>query len=351
MRIKTFALGALALLLVLGPTAAASAQTPPEPEPAPATQTAPVEPTPAAEPAAQPEQPATQAEPPAAQAEEPATQTAEPEAIPLCSDCHEQAKTFLTNPHARGQVEKGTIANATCETCHGDGTEHIEGGGDKTRIVKPAGLTGSNDTCMLCHDVMSDRMTRRGLHANSQQVNCLTCHSIHSGDPRSPHLVAKPQLALCGTCHTQAASFRNKPYAHRLDRGGMECSSCHEPHGRQATGSRSLELKDHLRLTRSGEAPCLSCHTEKRGPFVFEHGAMTTGDCTSCHETHGSSNPKQLKRARVQQVCLECHSPIGGNTLGSQPPSFHNLSLPRFQNCTTCHTAVHGSNRDPQLLK
>ena len=75
------------------------------------------------------------------------------------------------------------------------------------------------------------------------------------------------------------------------------------------------------------------------------------GDCTSCHEPHGSSNPKQLKRATVYQVCIECHSPIGGTTLGSQPPSFHNLSSPRYQNCTTCHVAVHGSNRDPQLLK
>jgi nitrate reductase cytochrome c-type subunit len=51
------------------------------------------------------------------------------------------------------------------------------------------------------------------------------------------------------------------------------------------------------------------------------------------------------------QVCIECHSPITGGTLGSQPPSFHNLTSPRYQNCTTCHVAIHGSNRDPQLLK
>jgi hypothetical protein len=38
-------------------------------------------------------------------------------------------------------------------------------------------------------------------------------------------------------------------------------------------------------------------------------------------------------------------------TAGSQPPSFHNISNPRFQNCTTCHVTVHGSNRSPQLLK
>jgi DmsE family decaheme c-type cytochrome len=225
-------------------------------------------------------------------------------------------------------------------------------GGDKTKIAVPRGKAGSDETCMLCHDVTTDRMSRKsGMHANSNQVNCLTCHSIHAADPRSPHLVAKPQLALCGSCHTQAASMRNKPYAHRLDRGGMTCSTCHEPHGRRATGEQSRALAGHLRTTRAGEVPCLSCHTEKRGPFVFSHGGTEVGECTTCHETHGSSNPKMLVRATVKQVCIECHSPIGAGTLGSQPPSFHNLSLPRYQNCTTCHVAVHGSNRDPQLLK
>ena len=102
---------------------------------------------------------------------------------------------------------------------------------------------------------------------------------------------------------------------------------------------------------RSGEAICYSCHAEKRGPFVFPHDALAVGDCQSCHEPHGSPNPHRLKRPQVFQLCIECHSPITGTTLGSQPPSFHNLSNPRYQNCTTCHVAVHGSNQSPQLLK
>ena len=270
----------------------------------------------------------------------------EPAAVPSCADCHDQAKTFRTNPHARGAVTKGVVSNDACTTCHGDGAEHIEGGGDKTKISVPRGRTGSDDTCLLCHE-----QTRGGMHANTEQVNCLTCHSIHKSDSRSPHLVARPQLALCGSCHTQSASMRNKPYAHRLDRGGMACSSCHDPHGRRATAGRSPATSGHLRVTRAGEAPCVSCHTEKRGPFVFAHGGAELAECTTCHEAHGSSNPKQLVRATVQQVCMECHSPTATAPLGSQPPSFHNLSLPRYRNCTTCHTAVHGSNRDPQLLK
>ena len=58
-----------------------------------------------------------------------------------------------------------------------------------------------------------------------------------------------------------------------------------------------------------------------------------------------------LQRAQVYQLCIECHSNLGHETLGSQPPAFHNLNLARYRNCTTCHVAVHGSNRSPALLK
>ena len=326
-------IGALALAALFSLPAHAAQKTPQKP---------PEKAAPAAPPAA-----TSTTEPAATQTAAPAAEpAAEPAALPACSDCHaDQAKAFAANAHARGQVKKGDVPSALCETCHGNGKEHIEGGGDKEKIYKPAGLAGANKTCLSCHDISTDRISRHaGMHANTATVNCLTCHSIHSSEPHAAHLLAKKQLALCDSCHmTQVASFRTKPYAHRLGRGGMECTSCHEPHGRPGAGS--------LRTTPAGELPCLSCHAEKRGPFVFQHGAIAAGDCMTCHEPHGSSNPKRLTRATVLQLCIECHSPIGGTTLGSQPPSFHNLSNPRYQNCTTCHVAIHGSNRDPQLLK
>jgi DmsE family decaheme c-type cytochrome len=308
--------GTAALLIALGAMTATAQTEAPPPPPAPATQTA-----------------------PAAAVEE----------TPSCGTCHDQAKQFVHNPHARGAVTKGEVSNDVCTPCHGDGAEHIAAGGDKSKITVPRGRAGADETCMLCHDVTTDKISRRGgMHANSAAVNCLSCHKIHN---TTPHLVAKPQLQLCGTCHTQAASFRSKPYAHRLDRGGMACSSCHEPHELPSKSERSLAMIGHLRKSSAGEKPCVSCHTEKRGPFVFPHGATEIADCTTCHQPHGSNNNMQLARANVYQLCIECHSPTATPTLGSQPPSFHNLSDPRYRNCTTCHVAIHGSNRDPQLLK
>lgn len=316
MSIRPLTIGGAALLLFLGLSPGLAAQEqPPQP---PATET-------------------TAVEAPAAQEPEAPAETMN------CRDCHEQAAAFTHNPHARGNLEGGEVPNGVCESCHDGGAAHMEAGGDPSLITVPRGLAGANQTCLSCHDNATDRKTHRtGMHANTAAVNCFSCHSVHHSSIE--RLLIKPQPALCASCHAaQVTSMKHKPYAHRMGRAGLQCSTCHEPHGRRD--------QESLRRTAAGEQPCYGCHTDKRGPFVFNHGAVAAADCASCHEPHGSSNPKMLKRANVAQLCLECHSTITQGLLGSQPPSFHNLTQPRYQNCTTCHVAIHGSNRSPALLK
>jgi len=270
---------------------------------------------------------------------------AEKAAVAACVDCHDQARDFSRNPHSRIPFVAGrprVSGDAVCSSCHGDTAAHVDSSGEKPVERALHGRAGA-EFCLTCHDHPADHASfRNGVHGNSATVHCLSCHSIHAS-PARPRLLVKDSVALCDSCHPgKAAGFRDKPFAHRLQ-AGMDCASCHDPHGSARDSA--------LRFTRADELPCLSCHAEKKGPFVFEHVTGVTGNCMSCHESHGSSNPKQLKRAQVSQLCLECHSPIAAGTLGSQPPSFHNLRLPRYQNCTVCHTAVHGSNRSPTLLK
>jgi len=284
--------------------------------------------------------------------------------LPKCADCHgDLVSAFANNPHARSSrkdKDKKPDPESACANCHGDGTKHVEAGGDKSLIQVPKGAAGAQD-CLSCHgngagndpfiDGGQDSFAKgvqdsfaSSVHANSAAVNCLTCHSMHKPAPKSTHLIAKTPGDLCATCHTtQTASFQNKPYVHRLDRGGMTCLDCHSPHARPG---------QTVKMTTQGELPCLNCHSEMRGPFVFDHVTGSGGTCLSCHQPHGSNNPNMLLWARVDQLCLSCHSQTGGpSTFGSQPPSFHNLSQPRYRNCTTCHVAVHGSNLSPQLLK
>jgi DmsE family decaheme c-type cytochrome len=254
-----------------------------------------------------------------------------------CAMCHEElVAEYKTTIHAIG-----ARGGPSCTTCHGDGTEHMDEGGDPELIVVPQGTAGEK-SCLTCHDTTRKMFSARSAHSDTS-VLCGSCHAIHGNDRSRRALLVDTANQLCATCHAaQTNSFR-RPYGHRLDRGGLECVSCHNPHG--GGGDHSLVVD------RSGQGPCVTCHAEKRGPHVFPHLTGIVGDCGSCHEPHGSSNPMALKRSRVDQLCLECHSHIEGGTLGSQPPAFHDLFSPRYRNCTTCHVAIHGSNASPLLLK
>jgi hypothetical protein len=57
-----------------------------------------------------------------------------------------------------------------------------------------------------------------------------------------------------------------------------------------------------------------------------------------------------LVRHDVPQLCLECHAG-SMNTVGGIPPAFHDLRSARFQNCTICHSKIHGSFVSRDLLR
>jgi DmsE family decaheme c-type cytochrome len=256
-----------------------------------------------------------------------------------CAMCHEEVVAeFQTNIHA-----VAARGGPTCATCHTNGLQHMEEGGDASLIAIPSGADGEQ-LCLSCHQDTRTMFSSRSVHSDTS-IHCTDCHAIHgvsTGEHRAS-LLARPSTELCGSCHPGPLNAFRRPFGHQLDRGGLVCASCHNPHG--GSGEHSLVVD------RSGDGPCVSCHAEKRGPFVFPHVSGIVGDCMSCHEPHGSSNPNALTRSRVDQLCLECHSPIEGITVGSQPPSVHDMLNPRWRNCTVCHVAIHGSNQSPQLLK
>jgi DmsE family decaheme c-type cytochrome len=254
-----------------------------------------------------------------------------------CATCHEEVVADFQHT-IHGIADRG---GPTCVTCHGRGTRHMDEGGDPTLIRIPSDDDG-DQLCRTCHQNLSAMFSSRSVHADAS-VWCGDCHNIHSSRHAEPALLAESANDLCARCHPSETGSFAKPFGHELNLGGMQCVSCHDPHA----GSGGSSLK----IDRSGEPACLTCHAEKRGPFAFPHVANVAGDCLSCHEPHGSTNPMALTWPRVDQLCLECHSLAEAGTFGSQPPSFHDLRSPRYRNCTTCHIAVHGSNTSPLLLK
>jgi DmsE family decaheme c-type cytochrome len=251
-----------------------------------------------------------------------------------CGTCHEQvAKGFSNNPHSRLATMHGGTG-VTCESCHGPGKAHVDGGGDVAKIFNPAKATAKevDEKCLGCH---------QGRHANFERsahgegnVSCVGCHSVHSSSTPE-HLLKAAQPVLCFQCHTDIRPQFNMPFHHKVEEGLVQCSDCHDPHGTFSSKG--------LRTSAQQDAVCTKCHTETAGPFVYEHDVVKTEGCTACHTPHGGPNPRLLNRANVNTICLQCHSPSTNFTTGSPIGPAHNQAV-QYQSCIICHTAIHGSN-------
>lgn len=275
-----------------------------------------------------------------------------------CRTCHPNVwLDFYKNPHAKAmQAGEAGVAGAGCESCHGPGSDHIEARGDKSRItafsqIDPEAVIAN---CLRCHADSLGRMNIRRSSHTLAQVACNRCHSIHR--PKSAKfLLAREQRDLCCGCHASVRAQFSMPYKHRVNEGVVQCTDCHNPHGAPAPTWTMGPRPRMVDAALGNEEPCLKCHTDKRGPFAFEHTAVRVNGCGSCHVPHGSAHARMLKRPAVFTLCLECHNGAGdfGRT-GSgiqQTPSWHNMADPQFRNCTTCHTRIHGSNSDSRFLR
>ncbi len=284
-----------------------------------------------------------------------------------CAVCHEaQAQAFAVTKHSKLQQLSEWKGKAKgCETCHGPGREHSENEGDKTKIIsfKNKSSKEVSETCLACHAGKEDHNNfRRGEHWRND-VGCTECHSTHDthAAPTKADSITLPAIAshdkpgfatkamlrtsepqLCMKCHQETKAQFNKPFRHKVMEGHMKCSDCHNAHG----GFESKQTK----LALGGDAACVKCHTEKQGPFVYEHLPVKTEGCATCHTPHGSNNPKMLIRNKVRQLCLECHSNIT-DEIAPGAPSFHNQLTVRFQDCTVCHAMIHGSNAHPFFFR
>lgn len=275
----------------------------------------------------------------------------------VCRTCHPAVwLNFPKNPHFPPLAAAQPAEGAGCESCHGPGKAHVEARGGKATIVAFSVLPPEKtlDNCLRCHSQKLSRANiRRSQHTQSDVV-CTNCHSIHRS-PVPKYLLARVQRDLCYTCHANVRAQFNMPVKHRVNEGVMQCSDCHNPHGTFAPTWRMASRPRMVDQGLANEQPCLVCHSDKRGPFVFEHASVRVDGCESCHAPHGSMNARLLKRPVVFTLCLECHNGApgfgrSGNGVPTQSPS-HNMADPRYQNCTTCHVRIHGSNADSRFLR
>lgn len=205
-----------------------------------------------------------------------------------CAACHDKiAKDFASSTHAKMAIPDTQIEGQGCESCHGPGSLHIEGYGNKEKIFNPV------------------------------------------KDPEA-----------CFKCHIEKRMEFSLQYHHPVVDGRISCADCHNPHKGEAKPwpAASLEKRNEL---------CFKCHADKRGPYVFPHEALEEG-CTICHNVHGSINDKMLAM-RDSTLCLQCHTQTDYPVMGRRSHSSFIPQGTCFSG--GCHTAVHGSNFDDHLRR
>ncbi len=257
-----------------------------------------------------------------------------------CSACHEPVvKQYLATRH--GKAEKFDITGyESCASCHGDVAAHAQSG-DPSKISNPSKLQPmeSSAKCLSCHLNQHNRTFWQGSAHESSNVGCLSCHSIHHAKSPEKLLVRSSENLTCIACHTEQRKAQTQRSTHlfrdELRRATMQCSDCHNPHG-SPTGKmlRANSLND----------TCYKCHTEKRGPFLWQHSPVQE-NCMNCHTAHGSNNPNLLT-IRAPQVCQSCHMQGKHQTVSG----FANSPWIFNRACLNCHSKIHGSNH-PSGLK
>jgi DmsE family decaheme c-type cytochrome len=255
-----------------------------------------------------------------------------------CTTCHDgEAKSLQATLHGKVQNPRtpaGRI-NHACETCHGPGREHAESG-DKTKIRRLTAMSprDASEVCVSCHDRGNHAMWKGSMH-DARNLTCITCHSVHRPSAGTAQLKAESVTATCVTCHkTEVAKLQRSGHM-PLREGKMDCTSCHNPHG--STNVRMLKVGNWVNET------CVSCHTEKRGPFLWDHAPVREA-CSTCHDPHGSNNERMLA-AKLPMLCQRCH-------IGTRHPStiYDGAQLTAKSNrligrgCINCHAQIHGSN-------
>jgi len=252
----------------------------------------------------------------------------------MCATCHDQS--YKGTKHALMLNERTPAATHGCESCHGPGKGHADSG-DPALIKNPKKMKPADvsDICTSCHNRASHALWEGSQHFQ-RNLTCTTCHSVHA--PKGePQLVARTEKELCATCHRPIVNRQHR-FSHMPAReGGLTCSSCHNPHG-----------STNVRLLKAGttiDESCTSCHTDKRGPYLWEH-APVSESCTTCHEPHGTNNERMLV-SKLPFLCQRCHV-----TSRHPPTVYEGYLLQNSANgnkifaraCANCHTQVHGSN-------
>jgi predicted CXXCH cytochrome family protein len=172
--------------------------------------------------------------------------------------------------------------------------------------------------CTSCHAPV---MAHRVMHGPAAIGECTACHSVvETNGRRVVTLVGGAQPGntrqLCVSCHDDVGARLKAAHLHAPVASG-DCTSCHDPHGSAF----------RFQLAAGGNDACLTCHEDVAETMKqpVQHGPAVAS-CTMCHDAHASTHGSQL-RGSANAVCLACHGESRGESVVHDPASIFGTKL------------------------
>ena len=230
-----------------------------------------------------------------------------------CMGCHTTGLiTVEQNEDGEWLGEEGVQFkefNIGCEACHGPGSEHVAGGGDKSKIINPEDLEYERrvEVCGRCHSRGTSTDGIHGYPWNDQENKGFTPGDILSQFYREkggywPNGYSKKH-------HQQFIDFRKSPHWAAID-----CVSCHDPHGSDYEYLLVADPEDN--------SLCNMCHWYATGTVLTNHThhppveESPSSRCTKCHM------PKIAKSAYNYDIHSHVFKPLEPNlTLEYEMPN------------------------------
>ncbi|WP_321367345.1 cytochrome c3 family protein [uncultured Desulfuromusa sp.] len=248
----------------------------------------------------------------------------------LCYQCHDKFGRKLT--------VHSPVAEGDCLDCHDPHGSNV----GPALLPVDHNLT---ELCINCHD--ADLFTAAYGHGPAVAGACTQCHNPHESNQSG--LLKKTPQKLCTSCHEEIADgMENAPIIHAAVEDSS-CTTCHNPHSAPAAKLLSQDV----------ESLCMDCHRDvgvKAQKAKVKHAALYRPEkCSGCHSAHFSQYPALLSLPE-KDVCLSCHGqddysksePL--NNIAKEIQGKRELHRPLADGeCSACHNP-HGSDNTRMLF-
>ncbi len=220
-----------------------------------------------------------------------------------------------------GNVARPVIG---CESCHGGGSLHMDGGGGTGNMgfaalpagkVGPTAVSAQFNTCTSCHQLL-----------DSAGTGVATAEHATTAPTGAANVITDTHFA---TPLTYVTGVYQDVTGYVMDFSSESvCSDCHNPHGTAEVNKQWAQ----------------SAHADTTGSAAWAHYNWSTRqNCQRCHTTTGYiAYNTAIGKKDASQASL-----INTGTLASSPVTSSYTWAPEMLECRGCHVDNKGTLRNP----